>query len=143
MDKPPKPLKRLFTPATKLAVVQRYEAGERPAALAREFDIRPTLVHQWVDDYRKGGSGGLKRPGRPSRVDKAAALAPPVAGPDTERDDPLMLAQRRIAALEQRIGQQQLELDFFRQALRHIGAESGHAGAPVSTLSSGRGRKAG
>jgi transposase len=141
MDKPSKPLKRLFTPATKLSVAQRYEAGERPAALAREFDIRPTLVHQWVDDYRQGGSAGLKRPGRPSRVDKASALAPLVA--DTDRDDPLMLAQRRIAALEQRIGQQQLELDFFRQALRHIEMERGRA--PASMLSSGRvrGRKAG
>jgi transposase-like protein len=141
MDKPTKPLKRLFTPAMKLAVAQRYEAGERPAALAREFDIRPTLVHQWVDDYRRGGSAGLKRPGRPSRVDKAAALALPVT--DTDRDDPLVLAQRRIAALEQRIGQQQLELDFFRQALRHIGTERGHA--PASTLSSERvrSRKAG
>src|SRR5918994_7051764 len=134
MDKPAKPFKRQFTPATKLSVVQRYESGERPAALAREFDIRPTLVHQWVDDYRQGGSAGLKRAGRPSRVDKAAALAPLVA--DTAQDDPLMLAQRRIAALEQRIGQQQLELDFFKQALRHIEMGRGHA--PASTLSSGR-----
>jgi transposase-like protein len=61
MDKPSKPLKRLFTPATKLSMAQRYEARERSAALAREFGIRPTLVHQWVDDYRQGGSAGLIR----------------------------------------------------------------------------------
>jgi hypothetical protein len=31
-------------------------------------------------------------------------------------------AARRIAELEQKIGQQQLDLDFFRAALRHVGA---------------------
>jgi hypothetical protein len=29
-------------------------------------------------------------------------------------------AARRIADLERKIGQQQLELDFFRVALRHV-----------------------
>jgi hypothetical protein len=35
-------------------------------------------------------------------------------------DDALAAARRQIAALERKVGQQQLELDFFRQALRHI-----------------------
>jgi hypothetical protein len=30
------------------------------------------------------------------------------------------VARRRIAELERKIGQQQLELDFFRQALRQV-----------------------
>ena len=32
----------------------------------------------------------------------------------------LARAQRRVAELERKIGQQQVELDFFRQALRQV-----------------------
>jgi hypothetical protein len=34
----------------------------------------------------------------------------------------LETARRRIAELERKIGQQQLDLDFFQRALRHVGA---------------------
>jgi hypothetical protein len=34
--------------------------------------------------------------------------------------DEFDLARRRIAELERKIGQQQVELDFFRQALRRV-----------------------
>ena len=32
----------------------------------------------------------------------------------------LARAQRRVAELERKIGQQQVDLDFFRRALRHV-----------------------
>jgi transposase len=35
------------------------------------------------------------------------------------------VARRRIAELERKIGQQQLELDFFRQALRQVRLSTG------------------
>jgi transposase len=50
-------------------------------------------------------------------------------------------AQRRIAALERKIGQQQVELDFFQQALRQVSGKrqpSDGPGAPASTRSSKR-----
>jgi hypothetical protein len=50
-------------------------------------------------------------------------------------------ARRRIAELERKIGEQQGDLDFFRQALRHVKARqqaAGASGAQRSTKSSGR-----
>ena len=53
----------------------------------------------------------------------------------------LAAARGRIAALERKVGQQQLELDFFRQALRHfemVRRTTQRSGAPASTSSSRR-----
>src|SRR6266850_4472387 len=49
-------------------------------------------------------------------------LAPPAAagGAVEMPADEFDLARRRIAELERKIGQQQVELDFFRQALRRV-----------------------
>jgi hypothetical protein len=50
-------------------------------------------------------------------------------------------ARRRISELERKVGQQQVELDFFRQALRQVeGARQPKdgLGVPASTRSSRR-----
>jgi hypothetical protein len=43
------------------------------------------------------------------------------------------LARRRIAELERKVGQQQLELDFFRQALRQVEEARRRSSAPGVT----------
>ena len=70
-------------------------------------------------------------------VRAAASPVMPAAAPLDE----LALAQRRIAELERKIGQQQVDLDFFQRALRHVREArrlTGAAGASVSTRSSKR-----
>jgi transposase len=42
-------------------------------------------------------------------------------------------AQRRIAALERKIGQQQVELDFFQRALREVKEQRLRSGVPGET----------
>jgi hypothetical protein len=75
-----------------------------------------------------------RAPARPG-----AALPAGVAAPDE-----LALARERIAALERKVGQQALELDFFAQALQLMNEAgrrpSGPPAAPASTASSGPGR---
>jgi transposase len=44
--------------------------------------------------------------------------------------------QRRIEELERKIGQQQLELDFFRAALRQVREQRPKKGEPGGTASS-------
>jgi hypothetical protein len=61
----------------------------------------------------------------------------PVETPAAE----LEAARKRIAELERKIGQQQLDLDFFQRALRHVGAPrqpGTKPGAMGSTKSSKR-----
>ena len=94
------------------------------------------------------GSVRLARPfpsGRRCGVARARAAAKggttaPAAGPPVVLDD-LAVAERRIAELERKIGQQQLELDFFQQALRQVSGPrqpSDGLGAAQSTRSSKR-----
>jgi hypothetical protein len=54
-------------------------------------------------------------------------------------DDPMACqldaAHKCIAELERKVGQQQLDLDFFKQALRHIEASHQASTAPGATAS--------
>jgi transposase len=51
----------------------------------------------------------------------AASSAAAQAVPDTPAEE-LEAARKRIAELERKVSQQQLDLDFFQRALRHDGA---------------------
>jgi transposase len=122
---------RTFSTEFKGAVVLRLEAGERIAAVAEELKIRRKLLYEWRAAYRKLGSAGLnrKRGRKPGGACASAAAAP---APLTE----LAQAQARIAELERKIGKQQMDLDFFREALRLIDARDPSSRATPSTRSS-------
>jgi transposase-like protein len=109
---------RVFSREMKLAALRRMAAGENVSALARELKLRRKLLYAWRDNFRSGGPDALRPRGRPR---KSAAGAPPKA----ERSpapmvDELAQAKRQVAELERKIGQQQVEIDFFRQALRQV-----------------------
>jgi transposase-like protein len=113
---------RVFSREFKLMVVRRLLAGENVTALAREVKVLRKDLYAWRDRFRSDGAAGLRRSGRPRKaealaidaIDKGAEAVPKVAA--TELD----LARQRVAALERKVGQQQVELDFFRQALRQV-----------------------
>ncbi|MBD9544408.1 hypothetical protein IB276_33750 [Ensifer sp. ENS04] len=54
----------------------------------------------------------------------------------TPQEKVLTKARRRIRELEQKVGQQQLDLDFFREALRHFEEDQRRSSAPGETGSS-------
>ncbi len=121
---------RVFTIEFKELAVRRLEAGASASALAAELGVRRKLLYDWRQAYREHGVAGLNRkrgpkPGKP-RVKREAA------------DDPLLQAQARIAELERLVGQQQVDLDFFRRALRLNDAEPAGGSATGSTRSSRR-----
>ena len=105
---------RSFSREIKLKVIERLEAGETVASLARELGVHRQLIYKWRDVHRAGRLG--VRRGRPTR---AQALARATGLAET---DPLAAAERRIAELERKVGQQAVELDFFQGALRRIKA---------------------
>jgi hypothetical protein len=92
-------------------------------------------LYEWCDKYRAGGPEALRGQGRPRGATAGVAVR-------REGDaDELATAQRRIAELERKIGQQQVDLDFFRRALRLVQerrAASSAAGSAASTKSSRR-----
>ena len=104
---------REYPIALKHAAVARVAAGESIAAVARDLKLRGRLLYAWRDQVRTGGPAALREPGRPRKGATAVAVA--AAG-----EGELARAQRRVAELERKIGQQQVDLDFFRRALRHV-----------------------
>ena len=111
-------------------------AGENVAALARELGIKRKHLYLWRERFRAGGPEALIGQGRP-RKDLQPSSTSPSSGP-CPLDD-LAKAQQRIADLERTIGRQQVDLDFFQQALRHVeGArqQSGILGETASMRSS-------
>jgi len=101
----------------KLAAVRRVLAGESVSAVAQELGIRRKRLYVWKDRYAELGEAGLvhRRGGRPRKQTVAAQGLETTAG----RGE-LLAARKRIAELERKVGQQELELDFFGEALRRI-----------------------
>jgi transposase len=140
---------RRFTREFKLAALSRMEAGENVSALARELGVRRKYLYQWRDRFRAGGPVALRSRGRPTKAE-ALAMRPGSAGelpaggsegPAVAAPDALARAERRIAELERKIGQQQVDLDFFQRALRQVGEarqRSGVLGGTASSRSSKR-----
>ena len=135
---------RAFDTVFKESLMLRLAAGETVAALLKETGILRKSLYEWRDAYRKLGVAGLNqrrgpKPGGKGRGEKPPARpasgAPPGPGatPDAGRagatGDELAQAHAKIAELERVIGRQQVDLDFFQQALRLTDA----AGTPKPT----------
>ena len=135
---------RQYERAFKVAALERVAAGENVSALSRELGIRRKLLYQWRDAVRRGGIEALRGRGRPRAGEHLVERPPLPSPPGVAVPDALARARERIAALERKIGQQALELDFFAQALqlsKQTGrATNGSPDAPASTASSRPGR---
>jgi transposase-like protein len=120
---------RIFTTEFKERAVLRLEAGASASALATELGVRRKLLYDWRQAYREHGVAGLNRKRGRKRGKLWAKRREPA-------DDALSQALARNAELERLIGQQQVDIDFFRRALRLIDAEPASGKAPNSTRSS-------
>jgi transposase-like protein len=130
--------RRAFSREFKVSAVKRLLAGEPAAALARELQISTGQLYQWCGHFRRGGAEALRPACRPRKVFGAPE---PDAVTKAMRVQDIATARKRITALERKIGQQQVELDFFRQALRQVGGArqpSDGLGVRASTRSSRR-----
>lgn len=133
--------KTIYSRAFKLAAVNRIAAGEKVSALSRELGVKSRSLYQWLHRFRAGGAAALRPDGRPTRVEAAAMhlgasfRSAPGEMPSADPPDEVELARIRIAALERKIGRQELEIDFFREALRHVEKARSLSGVPGGTRS--------
>jgi transposase len=119
----------------KRRAVTRLAAGESASAVAAELKVHRQRLYEWQELVRHGGLEALRGPGRPR---KGSLDGPPLKSAILNEG---AAARRRIAELERKIGEQQADLDFFRQALRHVKARqqvAGVSGGLRSTKSSKR-----
>jgi transposase-like protein len=127
---------RTFSREVKLGTAKRMARGENVSALSRELKIKRTVLYRWKDEYLEEGSNAFRRrAGRPPKT------SPQLERARAEAAGELSAAQHRVAELERKVGQQQVELDFFRLALRQLEADraaTSERGAKPSTRSSKR-----
>ena len=90
------------------AAVERARTAPSIPGLGKELRVHYSQLYRWLRLYEEHGEEGL-RPrggsGRPSRTP-----APPAP------TDP----QLRIAELERKIGQQEVDLDFLKRAFKRV-----------------------
>jgi transposase len=124
--------RRVFGREFKLSAVRRIAAGESVAALSLALGVPRGHLYQWCGHFRRGGAEALRPACRPRKG---------FGRLDVEPGKDLATARERICELERKIGQQQLELDFFQRALRQVGdarQPSDGRGVRASTRSSRR-----
>ena len=117
----------------KRLAVSRVVAGERLSAVARIPGHRQPVLSGRPGAHGGAGSVVRSRPARKEIASRSAMRA--------EILSDVLAGRIRIAELERKIGQQEADLDFFRQALRHVKARQQEAtgrGALRSTKSSSR-----
>jgi transposase len=144
----PKSKGRRYNREVKLAAVKRMLAGENVPRLAEEIGTTRKSLYAWRASYLRGGAQALRGRGEPwASVEaepppQASAAAPPLPGAGEQPAlAELAKARGRIRELERKVGQQQLDLDFFQHALRTIreGRQpSDGSGAKSSTRASRR-----
>lgn len=114
----------------KLRALAQMEEAPDVSALAKQLGVQRELLYIWRRKFRSGGAAALlalgQRPNSARPFDETSAAS----SPETNE-----AGQRRIADLERKVGQQQLELDFFRAALRHVKEQRPKQGGPGETPS--------
>jgi transposase len=108
---------RQYPTAYKLKAIKRVERGEGVLPVARELGISRKLLHDWIKAWKAHGPEGLNRKPGPKPGPRKLK---PVPTYDDKRSA-LAQAKARIVELERLVGRQQMDIDFFRKALRALG----------------------
>ena len=124
----------------KLEAVQRLLGGKTSLGeLSRELGVVRSNLIRWRKKYLAGGAEALWLRGQYPRGAATGALRS--GAPPGERRSPPSDLIAVVAELQRKIGEQQLDLDFFERALREVkeGRQRSEAsGAATSTPSSRR-----
>ena len=137
---------RIFSREFKETAVRRILAGEKIRTVADELRLRPQLLYTWLDCYEQGGADALLPRGRLRKAVSWARRRALVQQPSRQArrygvgsSEPVR--DSRLVELERKVGQQAVELDFFKEALRHVKEPprpSGGRGGRASSRSSTR-----
>jgi transposase-like protein len=96
-------IKRTFSRESKRAAVDRMGAGESPSALSIELSVKRELLYRWKDQGLGTKPVNARVQAKPSRHEKQVARL-----------------EQRIVEMQQLLGKQTAELDFFAAALRNV-----------------------
>ena len=109
--------RRMFTTEFKLAAVQRLERGSSIGEVARALEVNPNVLHRWRREFREGPGNAFPGNGKQR------------------------WSEGRVAELERKVGQQALEIDFFKGCLQRIEEQRMLQALTGNPRSSGRSKK--
>lgn len=117
---------RQHSPEFRVEIVERMLAGENVKALSKQHGLARSMMYRWRDAYRRQGAAGM-----------AAAEKPP--GNQAQASDSEARLRERIAELERTIGQQAVEIDFFKGVFKRLkeSPKAQRRGGEASTRRSG------
>ena len=98
--------RKQFTKEFKMEAMRRMQGGEPASALARELEVKRGKLYDWCAAFERYGAQAFPGPGR--RPGGAARVE---IGHESKA---------QIAALERKIGQQAVEIDFLKLALQRV-----------------------
>ena len=127
--------RRCVSAEDKLAAIARCAGGARAVVIAHKLGVVRRVLSSWRKAYERRGQAAFEPVGGRPKMARPAAKPAVDLGPL----EALRAAQEEIGTLQRKVGQQQVELDFFRRALRQVrGAPQASAapGEPTSTRSS-------
>ena len=109
--------RRQFNREFKLAAVRRLEQGVSIAEAARALEVSPNVLHRWRKEFRQGCGNAFPGNGKPR------------------------WSEGRIAELEQKVGQQTMELDFLKKCLQRVEEQRMLQALTGNPQSTGRSKK--
>ena len=128
---------RSFSTAFKQAAVLRISRGDKVMPLSRELGVPRKLLYNWFNAWKADGVAGLNRRRGRALGTKVSHKSPDEAASSQAAPSELSSAKTRIAELERLVGRQQVDLDFFREALRALSNQDTQGKtAPASSRSS-------
>jgi transposase len=122
--------KTRWTRDFRLRAMSLMDSAADVTALAAELGVNRELLYKRRRKYLAHGPDALQQIGRPLFVPAERDASAPIS---SAPEDASAAARRRIAGPERKVGQQQLDLDFFRAALRHVRAHRRSNGGPGET----------
>jgi transposase-like protein len=112
--------RRYFSTKFKEKIVRRLVQGESVRAVCREFSLDQSNVYRWREKYHREGMERQETGQRGSELAQEAV-------------------RQRMAALERKIGQQALDIDFLQRAFKRVKEsqrQSSGSGVTASTRKS-------
>lgn len=119
----------------RIEIAQRLLAGESGMDLSRRYGLARSMMYRWRAAYLEKGAPGLTRPaGRLPGAGAAVKVAPSRKGSKAEEQ-----LRRKVAELERKVGQQAVEIDFFKRVFKRLDElpKRKRSGGDASTAKSG------
>ena len=129
---------RSCTTAFKESTCLRIASGDKVMPLSRELGVPRKLLYNWFNSWKLEGVAGLNRKRGRSLGTKGSRKSFDATTVQQPAASELASAKARVVELERLVGRQQVDLDFFREALRALSDQDTQGKTPPASSRSSK-----